>query len=904
MKKIFLSCLLFGFMSHAQVVNIPDANFKSLLLASNTDNEIAYGNGILLKIDANNDGEIQEIEAAAVDSLNVPTAQITALTGLGSFSNLKKLNCAGNQIAAVDLSNLSLLKFLDISSNQLSALDISGLSNLVKVDASYNLIASFSSASNSNLRSLKLNNNLLTAINLTGLESLWLLELNYNQLSTIDLSGLSNLGGLYMNHNLLNQLNVANLTQLLQLDCSYNTLSALANLSDLAQLSQLDCSYNTISSIDFTGLSSLQYLAYSGNNLQTLNLTGLTNLTSLICSDNALTNIDLSAVPGLLYFDGSFNNFSSIDFSLNPNMGEIKCDHNQLTSIDVSMLPNLSRINVSNNLLQQLEVTQNSMLFELLCAQNMLTTINMNANPNLYYIDISENNLLQSIFMNNGTFSQGSLPGYLGVTNCTNLEYVCVQEEGIGYVNNQIEFTSGASNVVVNSYCTFSPSGDYNLINGKITYDSDANGCDASDFIFPNLRVNITDGITSGANFIDAQGNYSFVTQAGSYTITPNIQNPEWFTFSPPSATVNFSDNNNNQQTADFCLAPQGVHPDVSVVLAPASHAVPGDTASYQILYTNNGNQLLSGSVDFNFNDAVLDLLFASETPNQVQSGILTWNYVNLQPFESRRIDLAFRLNASSETPGVNIGDVLNFSAAILPVAGDEIPLDNNFSFSQTVADANILNDIVCLEGTVLDPSYIGEYLHYMINFENVGTLAAQNTVIRFDVDTNIFDLSTLQLLDASNEVVTRVNGNVVEFIFQNINLEIGGHGHILLKMKTLDNLPASTVVSNRANIFYDYSTPVDTGTVNTVFQTLSNNGFDFENSVAMLPNPAQNQVHIKSENTIKTIALFDAQGRIITAQSVEQKETSFDVSHFSRGIYLVKITTQTGTSVQKLIKN
>lgn len=882
MKNILLFFLFCTSVVNAQIVNIPDANFKAQLLGSNTDNEIAYANGTFLKIDANSDGEIQETEAAAVDSLNIFSAQIADLSGLGNFVNLKKLNCAGNQISAVDLSNLSLLKFLDISNNQLAALDISSLSSLVKVNASANLITNFTAGSNNNLKRLDLGGNALSTVNLNGMNQLVELKINANQLASIDLSALNELQVLYVNNNSLTSLNISNMLGLLLLDCSYNNIDA----------------------IDFSGLNALQYLAYSANNLQTLDVSSLTGLQTLICSANQLTSIDLSALSGLLYFEGSFNNFSALDLSANLGLGNIICDHNQLSSIDVSMLPNLTRLNVDHNQLTQINLAQNTMLFDLVCSFNQLTTLNVNANTNLFYIDASDNTLLTTIFMNNGTFNQGNPPGYLGVTNCTNLEYVCVQEEGIGFVKNQIEFTSGATDVVVNSYCSFSPSGDYNLIKGKITYDADANGCDASDLIFPNLRVNITDGANSGANFIDAQGNYSFVTQQGSYTVTPSIQHPEWFAFSPNQAVINFADNNNNQQTADFCLSALGVHPDISVVLAPATYAVPGDTASYQIVYTNNGNQTLSGSVDFNFNDAVLDLLFSSEAPAVVQTGTLTWNYSNLQPFESRRIDLAFRLNATSETPAVNIGDVLSFSSTILPVSGDEMPEDNSFSFNQTVVDAQLLNNIVCLEGTILDPSYIGEYLHYIINFENIGTLAAQNAVIRFDVDTAVFDISSLQLLDASNTVTTRVNGNVVEFIFQNINLEIGGHGHILLKMRTLDNLPQSTVVANRANIFYDLNAPVDTGTVNTVFQSLSNADFDLDDSTAISPNPATNFISLKANSLIKSIEVYDAQGRIVLKQLVEDQESKYDVSHLTAGIYMVKTTTQSGISVQKLIKN
>ena len=98
MKKIlFLFFIISGFCT-AQNVNIPDTNFKVKLLSSNTFNTIAYGNGGYLKIDQNDDGEIQVAEAMVIDSLNVPFSNIVDFSGISDFTNLKKINCSNNQI--------------------------------------------------------------------------------------------------------------------------------------------------------------------------------------------------------------------------------------------------------------------------------------------------------------------------------------------------------------------------------------------------------------------------------------------------------------------------------------------------------------------------------------------------------------------------------------------------------------------------------------------------------------------------------------------------------------------------------------------------------------------------------------------------------------------------------------
>lgn len=57
MKSIFL--LFICVVSNAQIINIPDQNFKNKLLQANINNQIAGWT----KIDTNNNGEIEESEA-------------------------------------------------------------------------------------------------------------------------------------------------------------------------------------------------------------------------------------------------------------------------------------------------------------------------------------------------------------------------------------------------------------------------------------------------------------------------------------------------------------------------------------------------------------------------------------------------------------------------------------------------------------------------------------------------------------------------------------------------------------------------------------------------------------------------------------------------------------------------
>lgn len=887
MKKILLLLLLCTGITKAQNVNIPDTNFKNALLSADTTNEIAFSNGIAVKIDANDDGEIQELEALAIDSLDVGSEiffisfGIADLAGLESFVNLKAFNCSGNLLTNLDVSSLPLLQKLVANENQITTVNIADVPLLNDLD---------------------LHNNQVTSINLSANTNLINLDLSGNFLSTVDLTGLVNLRKLNVGANQLSSINLAVVTGLEELRVNTNNLTNL-NLSGFNSLKLLDCAQNVIPSIDFSNLGGLEHLYYDDNELDALDVSTLVNLKTLSCGVNNLSVLDISNLPNLSSLECRLNNISSLDFSASSLFTGIYCNSNLLTNIDVSNQVNLFQLHVENNLLTTLDLGNNINLSVLFCQRNFFSTLDLNANTSLSISDVSQNINLETLFYKNGTVNSPSFPGVISIAACPNLRYVCVNEESIPSIQNQVDSFSEATNVVVNSYCSFSPSGDYNRITGTIKFDTNENGCDAADEVLPYLRVNINDGVNQGASFLDSAGNYQFFTQEGSYTVSPSIENPAWFNFAPATATINFTNNNNNVETQDFCLTAIGIRRDVTVVVAPVFFAVPGSDATYQVVITNKGNQTLSGSVGLGFNDNLMNFMSASVTPAINEIGTIGWDYINLQPFESRNFDVVFAINAATDTPAVNIGDQLTFTAQVLPVVDDEIPEDNTFQFIQTVVDSDIFNSIYCLEGDLVDPSYIGDYLHYMINFENVGTLSAQNVVIRFDVDPTNFDINTLQLLNSSNTVYTRIEGNVVEFIFQNINLEIGGHGSILLKMRTNESLLPSNVVSNGANIFFDFNAPLSTGVAETAFESLSSVGFENDKLFSLFPNPTSAKVNITSIDKVQVIQLLDMQGRVLQTQTANEKQATIDLTGKAKGIYFLKVSTGKGTALEKVVK-
>ena len=263
---------------------------------------------------------------------------------------------------------------------------------------------------------------------------------------------------------------------------------------------------------------------------------------------------------------------------------------------------------------------------------------------------------------------------------------------------------------------------------------------------------------------------------------------------------------------------------------------------------------------------------------------------------------MTININAPTDTPPVNINDLLTFTANAVN-ALDENPADNTFNYVQTITGSYDPNNIICLEGDVVSPSAIGNYLHYVINFENTGTGAAENIVVQDAINTSQFDLSSLQLLHTSHDVTARVVGETIEFIFENINLDIGGHGNILLKIKSKNNLVVGDMVSKQANIFFDYNFPVETNLANTTFQSLSVNDNIIDDSISVYPNPVKEIVNINSIDKINSVSLYDVQGRLLFVNLANGNTAELNLASNANGIYFLKIKTQSGTKTEKIIK-
>lgn len=290
MKKTYLLNILFILnFSYSQTVSIPDANFKSLLIA----------NGV----DTNSDGEIQLTEAQSLEYLYILPYNISSFEGIQNFTNTLELIIYGNNPAtSIDINQLNLLTSISIDSYQ-------SLSSLI-IDTP-------------NLEELIINYTSLSSLNLESLQDITLIDLSYNQLEIVMFPTipLQQLYSINISHN-----------NLVSFNCSPPVASYL-NLS-YNKLTTFDCEFgiddnystelylqnNLLTSINFNALTHyIQYFDISNNQFSSLDFTGLYGGEYLFCGYNTnLTAVKFHAENNFIFNSLRNNpNLTSVDFQNN-----------------------------------------------------------------------------------------------------------------------------------------------------------------------------------------------------------------------------------------------------------------------------------------------------------------------------------------------------------------------------------------------------------------------------------------------------------------------------------------------------------------------------------------------------------------------------------------------------------
>jgi uncharacterized repeat protein (TIGR01451 family) len=485
--------------------------------------------------------------------------------------------------------------------------------------------------------------------------------------------------------------------------------------------------------------------------------------------------------------------------------------------------------------------------------------------------------------------------------------------------NNSLAFVD--YNAANNScYCT---------ITGTVYADANTNcSKDVGETGIQNVQIHCS-GL--GYAYTDANGVYSFMAPAGTYTLTESVQQIYPLALCQSNnliATVAAASNCiSTYNFANTTIPIHGLH----VITTSVNQPIPGNTYYQKVIVQNEGT-IAENTVQFGY----------------VNDGQLSYN--NSSPWALTQQNNATYPNWYSITSGFpNLLAGTNSSSFINYNVPTNIPLNTVVNFYDTVAhiaplasswltDNTPWNNVDNHQAVVIgsyDPNFkevtpkgsgvqgfittSDSTLTYVIHFQNTGSYFAQNIVLIDSLDSDLKIASLRPGYSDHNYTASVSEAGVIKFDFKNINLawksnygDLMSSGLITYSIKLKNNLALGTQIKNTAAIYFDYNEPVITNTtLNTISApTAIKNIKGLESNDAILyPNPASTDVRFtfsssEKENGVLSVININGQEVSVRAIILQQGENNLheNVSQLQNGIYFVRLQTNSGIITKKLV--
>lgn len=395
---------------------------------------------------------------------------------------------------------------------------------------------------------------------------------------------------------------------------------------------------------------------------------------------------------------------------------------------------------------------------------------------------------------------------------------IIVTGETKSFNNGDIYNSKGGSDAFILSL------GATNTIAGTVYFDANGNHTkESNEPFFQNGSVKSTKGaVINGGNI--AGGYFAIAADTGTYITEPVVSNPYVQPF-PVNHSSTFSAYG-GRDSVSFAMVPVPGINDLRISILPLTPARPGQQSRYLINYENTGTTTISNGNVKLIKDSRTSYDSASVPQTNIVNDTITWNYSNFAPLESRQMLVYLKM---AVPPTLNINDTIHLNVSVNPIVGDSTPVNNLAVLNQRITGSYDPNDKTESHGTGFPAQMInnGEYLNYVIRFQNTGTDTAFRVMVRDTLDAKL-NFSSFEMIGASHPYrLTIINGNQLEWKFDPIVLPDSTHnfpnsqGYIAYRVRPLSTLTAGDSITNRAGIYFDFNPPVMTNTQLTII----NNG-------------------------------------------------------------------------------
>lgn len=433
-------------------------------------------------------------------------------------------------------------------------------------------------------------------------------------------------------------------------------------------------------------------------------------------------------------------------------------------------------------------------------------------------------------------------------------------------------------------------------ISGTIFYDLNQNGMmETGEYGLDFEDVAIDPDVSTV--YTNNVGMFSYYYEtAGDYTL--NFSTPEGWTATTPTS-INLSvEQGEMSANNNFGIYPDSLFTDVQPYITSGINRCSWQVA-YYVTVVNEGTVVNPLTVVALQPDEQLTYTTALLAPDSIDAaGVIYWHINNLLPTQQRQLVVNFQVPNFSA-----MGDILNTQAVVNTYDDAGVLLSqNDFDYGAEVVCSYDPNDKQVTPIGIGAQNYTlinDDELVYTIRFQNTGNDTAFNIIIT-DTLSQYFDHSSFRLITSSHQMQAyRYPSGLVEFRFNHIMLpdsttnEPRSHGFVQYAVKAVQPVPANTLITNTAYIYFDQNPAVVTNTIESlmVYQIPVGLPIGAMPKFHCYPNPTNTHLSIQqATNEPAFYTLYNAVGQLVATGTFSGVTHTFSVAHLPSGWYYLEV--------------
>ena len=419
----------------------------------------------------------------------------------------------------------------------------------------------------------------------------------------------------------------------------------------------------------------------------------------------------------------------------------------------------------------------------------------------------------------------------------------------------------------------------------KFYFDENENGVKDADEVY-----------SSFGSFIIGDETYNNFRKEGVFAIVPqgtvelkynSAWDTRWRTTGEDTFTL-LVDSDDFSASIEIGLAAIVEQHDVNSAMTGEAFRC-GEEVDFTICVQNQGTEIADGRVWLHLDQRIEEYTFDIEPDFIANDHLVYWDFFNLYPGESLKID--FVVTAPLIQTAEEVGELYCFLVEV------EVPNNgpSRFPFKTELRCAYDPNDKLVNPYREDNLSLLESDLVYTIRFQNTGNDYARNVVVRDTIDENL-DMSSFDLISTSHPDHLKIiieDERAVKFEFNGIYLldsltnEPESHGFIHYRIAPIEGTELNTNITNTAHIYFDFNPPIVTNTTSNIMvdefpvvaiKSLANL------SIQSFPNPTTDVIHMSRK--VDQVRVFDTQGKLVFKADDTQR---VDLKHLVNGIYFVE---------------